>query len=86
MKKYVKPMVAVERYELSQNISKNCAWELNSASKETCRAIADESFMGRGWSGTLFLTSNSWTYKADDGYEDYCYQNGSDSPFSVFNS
>ena len=85
MKKYVKPMVAVERYELSQNIS-NCAWELNTATKETCQATADEDFLGSGWSGPLFMTQNGCTYKSDGGYEDYCYQTGSGSPFPVFSS
>lgn len=84
MKKYVKPMLTLERFELSQNIA-NCAWELNLASQDDCVAYADKAIFG-DMNGFLFTKARACTYKTDDGYEDYCYQNGGSSPFNVFMS
>ena len=86
MKTYVKPMIVLERYELSQNIA-DCAWELNSANKESCHAIPDNDFFFGSMHGNLF-TSSTGSCTVIDGvdYEDYCYQTGTGSPFNVFKS
>lgn len=85
MKKYVKPMITLERYELTQNIA-NCAWELQSGSAESCNATPDSSILA-GMNGSLFTeTTKDCVYIPGVNYEDYCYQNGSGSPFNVFQS
>lgn len=87
MKKYVKPMVALERYELSQTIVADCAWEMTNATFETaCIANPDQKHLGPFYNGTLFNTNNVCTYNVDDGFEFYCYQNGSDARISLFKS
>ena len=86
MKKYVKPMVALERYELSQTIA-DCAWEMTNATFElACWANPDPNHLGPFYSGPLFNTKNNCSYNIDDGFEVYCYQNGSDARFSLFKS
>lgn len=86
MKKYVKPMVALERYELSQTIA-DCAWEMTNATFENaCMANPDPNHLAPFYSGPLFNTDNRCTYKVDDGFEFYCYQNGSDAGISLFKS
>ena len=86
MKKYVKPMVALERYELSQTIA-DCAWEMSNATFETaCMANPDPNHLAPFYSGPLFNTNKGCSYNIDDGFEFYCYQNGSASGISVFKS
>lgn len=85
MKKYVKPALIVERYELSQSIAA-CAWDLDFDSNQSCQAIPDKDFFGSSYNGTMFTEQPRCTYVFDEGYEDYCYQNGGSSPFSVFRS
>lgn len=88
MKKYVKPMITLERFELSQNIA-DCAWELkNSTDINNCSAEPDNNFFFGSMNGNLFTesTANGCTIIAGVQYEDYCYQNGSGSPFKVFKS
>lgn len=83
MKKYVKPMITLERFELSQNIAA-CAWDMNQQ-VGSCTAEADKSIFGDSMSGFLFSTAQSCTYKADN-QESYCYQNGSGSLYGIFMS
>ena len=86
MKKYVKPMIVLERYELNQNIA-DCAWELNNADKETCNATPDQDFFFGALSGNLFLESTGGCVNIPGvNYEDYCYQAGNGSAFNVFKS
>ena len=76
MKKYVKPELFYERYELSQHIA-DCAWELKFASG-ACKAYADQEKM-LGVNYTLFTSKIGCDAKTDvgeDSYQDYCYQNG----------
>ena len=77
MKKYVKPELFYERYELSQHIA-DCAWELTSGSKETCSAQADPDLLPIG-SDRLFLSDGTGcTLIGGEGgaYQNYCYQDG----------
>ncbi|MBQ7801719.1 MAG: hypothetical protein IJ375_05290 [Oscillospiraceae bacterium] len=83
MKKYVKPELFYERFELSQHIA-DCAWELQLASKEACIAQGDPE-MGMGSLGTLFTTLQSCYNKTDEGYQAYCYTNGT-AGVNVFRS
>lgn len=75
MKKYVKPELIYERYELSQNIAA-CAWDVISADQHSCEAVADESIFGFPLNGNLFTTKRGCYYDFYDGVEDYCYHAG----------
>lgn len=80
MKKYVKPELFYERFELSQHIA-DCGWELKHASG-TCVAKPDTKHWGSDAEavfGTLFTSALSCDNKTDDGYQDYCYENGTDA-------
>lgn len=75
MKKYVKPELFYERYELSQHIA-DCAWEMQYKDKEACKATADKDHWG-DWNDTLFTE----TLECDIDYnaqQDYCYHAGED--------
>lgn len=86
MKKYVKPMITLERFELTQNIAA-CAWDLNYDNQNNCAASPDDDFFFGSVNGNLFTQSNNdCKLIAGVNYEDYCYQNGSGSPFNVFRS
>ena len=79
MKKYVKPELFYERFELSQHIA-DCGWELKHADG-SCKANPDEKHWGSGAltdMGTLFTTALSCDNKTDAGYQNYCYENGTD--------
>ena len=86
MKKYVKPMITLERFELNQNIAA-CAWDLNYADISNCSAEPDQDFFFNSVTRTLFLQSDKGCEMiAGVNYQDYCYQNGANSPFNVFRS
>lgn len=81
MKKYVKPELFFERYELSQHIAA-CDWDLNNATEEACGFKPDPN------------GSDSW-YPAETvlalsqpvcNLEDYCYMNSSSDNYNTFNS
>ena len=90
MKKYVKPELFYERFELSQHIA-DCAWELTSGSKETCSANPDHEF-GSGaladlGGATLFTSKDICDLVPGVSYNGlYCYHNGTDSQLPVFSS
>lgn len=75
MKKYVKPELFFEQFELSQHIA-DCAWELKNPTKNTCSATADPNLLP-GFDGmNLFMdTSNGCVLIPGNNYVgDYCYQ------------
>lgn len=80
MKKYVKPELFYERFELSQHIA-DCMWELTYA-KDACVANPDEDKLGP--LGTLFTDSIGACFNKDSVYQDYCYENGTDGVNNVF--
>lgn len=83
MKKYVKPELFYERFELSQHIA-DCAWELEFL-KDACVAKPDTSKFPSDY-GTLFTTVLNCHNTTDDGvYSDYCYHGGG-SHANVFRS
>jgi hypothetical protein len=84
MKKYVKPELILEHYELSNTIA-DCAFELQSSDKNSCVAQGDtEDALG----GVVLFLDSSMGCKYDPKiFEFYCYQNGSsDGGANVFNS
>jgi len=85
-KKYIKPAILFESYELNTSIA-TCFWDLNvnNTSKDTCAAsAADAGYMSDYLlfdNGKCNLTSEE--YKAVNG--DYCYEHGT-AGNNVFNS
>lgn len=75
MKKYVKPELFYERYELSQHIA-DCAWELNSANKDVCSFKWDTEKSNGVDFGSLFSSGMGCVNQTDMGYENYCEMNG----------
>lgn len=75
MKKYVKPEVLFEKFELNQHIA-DCAWELQQGSKDACVAEPDDKKLPG--LPTLF-TETASCYFTEDVYQDFCYQNGASS-------
>lgn len=82
MKKYVKPDLYYENFELSTHVAA-CAWDMgNLQSKDTCSAQADNEYLGFG---DVSLFNNEKCDIGDADYEDYCWTNGSVGA-NVFNS
>lgn len=79
MKKYVKPELFYERYELAQHIA-DCQWEMTQADKENCVAEPDSNMTGMP---TLF-TEEPRCGVDDEGWENYCYHTGKDGDLKVF--
>lgn len=76
MKKYVKPELIYERYELSQNIAA-CAWDMNNTQQElSCVGTADETIFGFPMTGKLFASDRGCMYDFYGGVEEYCYHAG----------
>lgn len=77
MKKYVKPELIFEQYELNQHIA-DCAWEMNNLSKEVCDASFDEKMVNSGVFGKLFTETVGTCDLTSNTYQDYCETNGPD--------
>lgn len=82
MKKYVKPELFYERYELSQHIA-DCGWELKDPEGNltwgqggACKAYPDSKKWGEGYTETLFTEGIGCTIDSRVS-QDYCYQTGS---------
>ncbi len=85
MKKYVKPELFYERFELTQHIA-DCAWELTSGSKDSCSAQADPDFLPTFSGVNLFTLSDlGCTLIPGQNYSDYCYHDGAQG-VNVFKS
>lgn len=86
MKKYVKPELFYEEFELTQHIA-DCAWELTNSTKETCFAVPDTDYLPV--TDTLFAGQDrgcTWVAAEFGGpYKYYCYQGGGEGA-NVFNS
>jgi hypothetical protein len=77
VKKYVKPELFYEHYELSEHIA-DCAWEFaNMVDEYSCYALPDEklAFSFGGYHYMMFLNVHACTI-TPDVFEDFCYQNG----------
>ena len=83
MKKYVKPELFYERYELSQHIA-DCAWELQAGDENSCAATPDQNHLpGYNWS---ILNNDKVCEAGPDTVEDYCYQPGTSGEAGLFAS
>ena len=71
MKKYVKPELFYERFELTEHIAA-CAWDMNNLNKESCTASADEDYIPDLVGQTLFMESTGCSLNPSN-YADYCY-------------
>ncbi len=73
MKKYVKPELFFESYELSQNIAA-CGWDMVKATDpKSCKAEGDPTW---GNPKILVFTEEA---KCDSILESYCYENSADN-------
>lgn len=85
MRKYVKPELFYEHYELSKHIA-DCAWELTHSNKEECSAVADPDYISEYSGMNLFMdSSNGCVLIPGVNYDAYCYHGGSGGP-NVFAS
>ena len=85
MKKYVKPVLIYENFELNHSIA-NCSPAMNH-SKETCDYDSSELY-GLLNSGETVFNSDNCTMTLDDFkkiYEGYCLQTGTDD-YNLFTS
>ena len=82
MKKYVKPELILEHYELSNTIA-DCSFEIQLGDPSSCVANGDiEDGLGNC---ILFMNKEQGCVHTPDIFEFYCYQNGADGG-NVFNS
>lgn len=80
MKKYVKPELFFERYELSQHIAA-CDYDSNhTADNEGCKFTGFNKDFGVQM--TIFLTQGYCDVVADS----YCYHNAAPESYGIFNS
>ena len=86
MKKYVKPEMFYERFELSQHIA-DCAWELTQGDKNTCAAKPDLNFGNGALAGLppLFTDTKICTM-TEENFDWYCYHNGAEGFPNTFAS
>ena len=69
MKKYVKPELYYERFELTQTIA-DCAWQVNDNPYGTCTSVGDPKY---GLDGKVLFTED----RGCNAYE-YCYMASTD--------
>lgn len=86
MKKYVKPDLYFESFQLSQNIA-SCGWDMNQADIYNCETSGDNQ-MGKGGYDNyspvpLFANTNSECYAE---LEVFCYSNGTSDEIRLFAS
>ena len=79
MKKYVKPELFYERFELNQQIAA-CDYDLNPSTDGQCGFTGHNTDFGE--SITIFLSESDCDFVADS----YCYHNASASPWGIYNS
>lgn len=79
MKKYVKPELFYEQYELSQHIA-NCEYELKAVDSNSCHAIGDAD-LGLDY----FMLYKSEPLCNETDWEDYCYEAGANG-LKIFDS
>lgn len=83
MKKYVKPDLVYENFELSQNIAA-CGWDMNQAHETVCTAEGDPQF-GNYAEVTLFTETPRCLMVFGKDSEIYCYETSSEQ-YRIFNS
>lgn len=78
MKKYVKPELFCEQFELTQHIA-DCAWELNLQSLDSCLVATADPEKLPGFPNLFAATANGCVYIPTEyggTYEGYCEFNG----------
>ena len=78
-KMYEKPMIYMERFELSKHIA-DCAWELQSVDKNNCLAIPDKDKLPFDF--TLFQGDLIRCDQTPEEVEDVCYLNANSNVFA----
>ena len=87
MKKYVKPELFYEHFELSQHIAA-CDFDIYNStlsSPETCKFIGSE---GTEWAGQVIFVNKNDVCGKDGlsyGFDEYCYYTGTNG-MNTFNS
>ena len=82
MKKYIKPELFYENFEMSKHIA-SCAWDMsNSKTVEECFAKSDPEW---GLIDNISAFNTGVVGCTDGPLESYCYSNGS-SENNIFNS
>lgn len=84
MKKYVKPDLIYEQYELTQHIAADCAWDMQMSDRNSCVAVEDEDYFGYSNSDNILFTEHPRCTIIDP--EMYCYQNSTDGKPPAFRS
>ena len=79
MKKYVKPELFFESFELNQQIAV-CEFD----SENTLTNVDICTFRNLTWDETYYFTNSNVACDAEA--EGYCYQNSTSGPFGIFNS
>ena len=81
MKKYVKPELMFESFELSQQIAA-CTYDIynNTNTDEGCQFTDGNQYIFMSGCGGNVGDTPVWQV------ENYCYHNGSSSPYGIFNS
>lgn len=83
MKKYVKPELFYEHFELTQHIAA-CGWNMQSADVNNCHAVPDKTGVwGDGFDVKLFAVAGVCEYTK---WEDFCFESGASPDGVAFNS
>lgn len=88
MKPYVKPELFFESYELNQNVAA-CGWDLKFATKEDCTADFDTIGNNTDYQPDRYpplFTEQPRCDSTPEMHNDYCYQNGADDRYRLFQS
>lgn len=84
MKKYVKPELFFESFELSQSIAA-CGIDMHQGDATSCKPQLDPYFWG-GATDQVFNLGTEWCQTPIEKIESYCYTYGTSEAGRVFNS
>ena len=84
MKKYVKPELFFESFELSQSIAA-CGIDVHHANTTDCDPTLDSEFWG-GYADPVFSGDKAWCTTDISAIESYCYTVGTSEAGRLFNS
>lgn len=83
MKKYVKPELVYESFELTQQIAACDFDSNNTANDEGCEFTGVDTLMGEI---TIFKSACTDVTKNEWVVDSYCYHNASEGDYGIFNS
>lgn len=81
MKKYIKPELYYESFEVSQNVA-TCDWDMNQTDYDICEAVGDPDF---GYVDEKVFTKNNQDCNMLDDMQKYCYEKSAGG-MVIFNS